>query len=234
MRVALGCALGFALTACGADSSDLSGADYSASGTTTEEVGDETSGGLETGEMGTGDASDEEPYDVEVQVTLDGVPVEGAIVMQGGGEAQPATDSAGRVTLTVDPEVPGERVIIASHPEARNVGTPAPSAQDGMTPVSIALIRTVAGDNEAYEFQDPGSPTDFATTAKCAHCHTSQVADWYASPHRTSAANPVLHDVFAGAAHAFADSATCEAAGGAWAERRQGGAEEVCVGIIRE
>ena len=217
-------ALGVALTACGADSSGPSGGGDDPSGATTGESGDEMpdgpeTGGVDAGDAGdTGDASSATPYDVEVQVTLDGAPVSGAIVMQGGGEAQPTTDAQGRATLTVDPEVPGERVIIAAHPEARNVGTPAPRAEEGTTMVSIALTRIAAGDNEAYEFQDPGSPTDFATTAKCAHCHTSQVADWYASPHRTSASNPVLHDLFAGAAHAFADPASCGAAGGAWAE----------------
>jgi hypothetical protein len=48
------------------------------------------------------------------------------------------------------------------------------------------------------------------------------VIDWTASPHRSSASNPTVHDVYAGTARLLSAS-DCTAAGGTW---RQLGAEE--------
>jgi hypothetical protein len=49
------------------------------------------------------------------------------------------------------------------------------------------------------------------------HCHVTIGEYWFESPHRTSAKNPTVHDLYAGAAAAFAARGDCEAAGGTWA-----------------
>jgi hypothetical protein len=160
------------------------------------------------------------PYDVAVTVTLDGAPVADAVVMQGGGAGQWRTDAEGRVTVTIDPAVVGEQYVVAAHPEARNGGVEV----EGPASVTVALVRFDASDNPAYEFADPGPESnEGTTTAQCNHCHVTLHADWYASPHRTAASNPVLHDVYGGTAAAFASASVCEAAGGTWGDATEPG-----------
>ncbi|MEM6926013.1 MAG: hypothetical protein AAF602_03715, partial [Myxococcota bacterium] len=128
--------------------------------------------------------------EVRVTVLLDGEPVEGAWVGVGGG-ASTVTDPFGEAELVVGEDA----VIIASHPEARTLGTEADRAD-----VVMELTRFGTVDNEAYVFGDPGEPGDRGTTAQCAHCHQSALTDWDASTHRAAASNPIVHDVYAGTA----------------------------------
>ncbi len=143
---------------------------------------------------------------IEVWVTLDGEPVEGAWVGIGGGD-HAYTGPDGRAQLWLGD---GDRVI-ASHPEARTLSVP---ATDG---ARVELTRFATEDNPAYVFQDPGIPGERGTTAQCGHCHASMLVDWAASPHRTSASNPVVHDVFAGTSR-HTDADACAQAGGRWLE----------------
>ena len=129
----------------------------------------------------------EGPRDVRVGVTLDGEPVQGAMVTLGGSNVSQPTDAAGEVVLSV-PGV-GLPVAIAGHPDARTKGTDVPSDSDA---VLIALQRFSRADNEAYPFANPGPPDDRLTNDRCGHCHVTIADDWYDSPHRTAASNPAV------------------------------------------
>ena len=143
--------------------------------------------------------------EVNVTVLLDGEPVPDAWVSVGGGE-HTTTDAEGRATLVVD----GAPLLIASHPEAR------PAVIQSPLPVEVfELVRFSRIDNEAYVFQDSGEPGDPGTTAECGHCHQAMVTDWDASPHRSSASNPVVQATYAGTS-LHADQAACEIDGGIW------------------
>jgi hypothetical protein len=154
------------------------------------------------------------PFDVSVTVTLDGAPVADAIVMQGGARVHVSTDADGHAAVTVDPAIAGDLVVIAAHPEARTQGVEVSAAGA----VTLDLVRFLTTDNPAYSFGDPGGPADEPnTTAQCNHCHVTIHDAWYASPHRTAASNPVLQDLYAGTAAAFADAGSCTTNAGTWA-----------------
>jgi hypothetical protein len=157
----------------------------------------------------TGDPSDTDPGDhtdpgddtddrttqtVAVTVTLDGAPVAGATVLQAGTTTHYVTDAAGVAIVEVDRTLHGERYVVAGVPDARQAGGYVTDATAAMT---IALTR-YGPDNERYLFQDPGQPGVEGDTSQCAHCHKSLVADWWGSPHRTSASNPKLWDLYEG------------------------------------
>lgn len=156
-----------------------------------------------------------------VQVTLDGAPVEGAVVVQPGVDRLHRTDAEGRVTVQVDLTVPGDHVLVASHPDARQGWQFATEASPD--PIEIALQTYDPADNLEYVFQDPGTPDRRDNTNQCAHCHNTLNDDWYASPHRTAASNPHVHDLYSGTASALADRTACETAGGTWASGLQPG-----------
>ena len=152
---------------------------------------------------------------LEVRVTLDGEPVEGARVVQPGGRHHVQTDASGVALIDLDLRV-SVLGITAAHPEARTAGDEFwgdPPWEDG---VDIALERYDTSDNPDYVFQDPGTPERNGTTDYCSHCHVTMVADWVESAHEGAAKNPVVHDLYAGTAAAFEDEAACDAAGGQW------------------
>ncbi|MCB9796505.1 MAG: hypothetical protein H6741_27730 [Alphaproteobacteria bacterium] len=155
---------------------------------------------------------------IHVQVTLDGEPVEGATVLQGGLPGRYTTDAEGQVSFTLDASVEGDVLVMAGHPDARTQGDfvwEVPT--DGSTiEFELALERFSRDDNLEYVFQDPGAPDIEDTTAQCSHCHVSIVEDWWASPHRQSASNAHVQDLYAGAAGAYGDAGACGAAGGLW------------------
>ena len=152
-------------------------------------------------DLGDTDANTESDFELArtVQVTLDGVPVEGALVMQGGTAATYRTGPDGSVAIMLDPDVPGDVVVIASHPEAR-VGNVEPRATGDL---SIELIRYNPADNDDYVFRDPGEPDRSPTTNQCGHCHRTITEGWVDSAHRGAASNPRVHDLYAGAAAAL-------------------------------
>ena len=158
------------------------------------------------------DSAEADRYEaVVVTVTLDGEPLQGATVSQGGSEERWTTDSAGQVTVTADTWMEGGTILMASHPEARIKGD---SPSDGV--LTVELIRTVDVDNTDFLFQDPGTPDDNGNTSKCSHCHITINADWVDTPHAEAASGVPLHDLYAGAAAALSDASSCEAAGGQW------------------
>lgn len=162
---------------------------------------------------------------LSVLVTLDGAPVEGALVVQGGSPSRWTTDASGLAAVQVDTAIDGYLTIMASHDEARIAGEELPSDPADLDarfasgePLVIALERFATIDNTAYHFQDPGDPDNRDTSNQCGHCHLTISDDWYASAHRSSASNPVVHDLYAGAAAAFDDEDACAEAGGSWME----------------
>ena len=152
------------------------------------------------------------PDAYELTVTLDGQVIAGAVVMQGGGDESWLTGADGRATVTMDDSIPGERGVFASHPLAR-VGYLRAGEEAALT---LELVGFDPSDNEAYVFDNPGSPTDNADTGKCAHCHTTLNEDWYDSAHRQSASNPAVQDLYAGTVSALSTQADCQVAGGQW------------------
>jgi hypothetical protein len=169
---------------------------------------------VESAEPDPVDSDHPEPFALLVTVTLDGDPVEGAVVIQGGSNDHWLSSADGTVTMVVDTGISGEWIIHASHPDARIGAVQLWDAK--AEPIEIALTRFDTSDNPAYVFQDPGTPTRNDNTAYCSHCHRGMVDDWFASPHRTSASNPVVQDVYAGTALALSDATQCSEAGGQW------------------
>ncbi len=174
----------------------------------------------DSGELDSDEPEDSAEEDVQaswplsVAVTLDGSPVEGALVVQPGGEHLGVTDASGMVDVVLDGTVNGSISVAASHPDARLAGTDFYSeVPDSLT---IELERFDLSDNEAYSFQDPGSPTQTSTANYCSHCHQTFISDWYDSPHRSSASNVVVQDLYAGAAAAWDSQSVCEELGGNW------------------
>jgi len=140
---------------------------------------------------------------VVVTVTLDGAPVRAMVQINDG--VQVHTNDQGQITL---PGTIGDTAI-AAHPDARIRGREI-SGPD----VSIALERFDRSDNTDYVFQPPGVPGDLGTTAECGHCHQGQVTDWAASPHRTSASNVHVQELYSGTV--ALNAADCASSGGTW------------------
>lgn len=135
------------------------------------------------------------PAQVRITVYLDGAPAPDVLVMQGGSTTFLRTDAAGQVDVPLDRQIRGYPVIIASHPQARIRGVELWPGDP--LPERIDLTR-YGPDNPAYTFLDPGEPRRRGTTGQCGHCHRSMNDDWFASPHRTSASNPVVRSVYRG------------------------------------
>lgn len=158
------------------------------------------------------------------RVTLDGVPVEGATVLQAGIDVLHHTDASGEVALDVDLTLDAEWVLVAGHPEARQEAIGVDPDDDVV--LEIALTRFDPRDNLEYAFQDPGTPDRRGSTAQCAHCHQTFNDDWWSSPHRSATSNVHVQDLYAGVTTALADARTCTEAGGTWASGLEPGTRE--------
>lgn len=157
---------------------------------------------------------DEGPDERLLRVTLDGQAAAGVKVFQGGTQDRLETDAAGEALIPLDDTVEGEIWFMAAHPEARTGAVQVHPDTDGDLVIDLTRFSTV--DNLDYAYENPGTPDDRADTGRCAHCHPTINAFWYDSPHRSSASNPWVQDVYAGAAAAWSDEAACSAAGGQW------------------
>lgn len=164
-----------------------------------------------------------------VRVTLDGEPVQDAVVVQGGVDVLHRTGADGSYDLEVDLTVRGEWWVVASHPQARVRAKQV--RVDGPATLELDLVSYERTDNPEYIFQDPGTPSRRDTTNQCAHCHNTLNDDWWSSVHRTAASNPELHDLYSGTASAISGRSACEDAGGSWSvglEPGTGGALARC------
>jgi len=159
-----------------------------------------------------------EPFPLPVLVLLDGEPAAGVSLGQGGLPDRWETDDDGLAEVVIDPSLDAEHWVVASHPDARQNGAEVPEdAADGLAePVRIELTRFDPSDNPDYEFRDPGIPGEAGTTAQCNHCHQTIADFWGASPHRTTASNPTVQDLYAGVRSDLDTEGGCAEAGGDW------------------
>lgn len=163
------------------------------------------------------------PDELTVTVLLDGVPAEGATVVQGGTAIHVSTDANGQARIRPRYDIDGEYLVVATAPTAR---TRSAAIVPGSNRVTVELTSYNPTDNPEYRFQDPGEPGRRSNTAQCGHCHESINDQWFASPHRTSASNPFVHDLYAGTAHRLTTEAACVEAGGQWRIARLPGGGE--------
>jgi hypothetical protein len=152
-----------------------------------------------------------------IVVDQDGVPVDQAIVMQGGGTRSMLTGPDGAYSWDVTDEIPGERVIVAAKIGYRTAGESFAEVPDGS--VVLTLHEVEPPDNaEGYDFGHPGvgDPMVDNSTLFCGHCHTTFAAEFNQSAHARATRDPRVQDLYAGAAAAWTSAAACTAAGGEW------------------
>jgi hypothetical protein len=160
----------------------------------------------------------------EVLVTLDDQPVENAFVSQGGTGFTFKTNQQGKVLMWVDPSVAGQLMIVAAHPSARTKAVEVSDQQESS--ITIALTAYEASDESNYQIADPGEPTRRNSTAQCGHCHLTNNDSWFESPHRSSAKNPIVYDLFMGSASGYQTQEDCIQANGKWKDSRSPGTDE--------
>jgi len=187
----------------------------------------------ETADTGAGPTSRE----LRVRVLLDGEPAPDTTVLQGGADGRWTTDANGEVTITVDLTVIGDIEVMASRSDARIQGLIVHDSDyntgegDTAGPFVVSISRFDTSDNPEYTFLDPGDvPWEESNTTMCMHCHRTLHEEWTLSPHRTSASNAVVQDVYQGTAFAL-DAEDC-AELGEWASVQTPGAttqQDACV-----
>jgi hypothetical protein len=150
-------------------------------------------------------------------VVTDGTsPVEGALVMQGGGEPAMTTGPDGKYTITLSQAIPGTPTVVAAKIGYRAAGVEFLFLPDG--PVELALGYVTPPDEPGYPYADPGTG-DVAhdnNTKYCGHCHTTFAKQFQGSEHAESARGPMVQDLYAGVSEAYSTQPLCLAAGGRW------------------
>lgn len=159
-----------------------------------------------------------------VRVTLDGAPLPGALITQGGSGRAWRADDEGTSYVQLDLEALDELTLFASHESARTRAVKLTETQ--REPVEIKLQSADPVDELGYSFSDPGEPTRRESTSQCGHCHLSNNDAWYESPHRRSAKNPTVYDLYMGRASGLTSEEDCLARGGRWALAQQEGRDE--------
>jgi hypothetical protein len=160
----------------------------------------------------------------EVLVTLDDQPIEDAFVSQGGTGFSFKTNAEGKVLMWVDPRVAGQLMIIATHKSARTKAIEVSSDQQANLVIDLRSYQ--ASDESSYQIADPGEPSHRNSTAQCGHCHLANNDSWFESPHRSSAKNPIVYDLFMGSASAYQSQEDCINAKGKWKDSRVPGSDE--------
>lgn len=180
-------------------------------------TGGEAGAGGGAGEGGQGGAKLPEVFWVSGTITDGSRPLEGAIVMQGGGAPDFTTGPDGVFEIQLTTALPGVPTLIATKVGYRTRGHEVTSVTG--EPIVMALVEVEPPDNDStYEFGHPGwgSPDTDISTAYCGHCHTTLTAQFQESAHVRATNDPLLQDLYAGVASAFNDAAACAAAGGEW------------------
>lgn len=150
-----------------------------------------------------------------VVVDENGDPVADAMVLQGGQrDAIFVTPADG--TFSIEMTYPGYGVpgIVASKLGYRTVGADVFVVPD--SPMTLTLVSVKPTDNPSYEYGDPGTGVGVSSTKQCGHCHATFARDFQLSKHKDAAKNPLVHDLYAGAAHLIGDAVSCATAGGSW------------------
>ncbi len=182
------------------------------------DVGDDDDVVSDDDDAGDDDAGDDDddalvlPTSVQVQVTLDGVPVQGAQVLQGGTTKVVLSDAEGGATLSLV-AIPGDEVwVIAALEGHRSVGEQLDAKPEGAVLLDLTPVQV---DNADYSYGLAGTD-DRDTTEYCSHCHISATEQFAGSAHFVSARDEQVHDLFAGTAGALGSQEACAAAGGNW------------------
>lgn len=150
-------------------------------------------------------------------VTDGSAPLEGAIVMQAGGEPAFTTGPDGAFAIEMTASIPGTRAVVAAKIGYRTGGVELLELPEG--DVLLELLEARPPDNTGYIYGDPGVGDGISSTAYCDHCHTTFVKQFWTSAHAKAAKDPLVQDLYAGVTSAATDAAGCAAAGGVW---RQG------------
>lgn len=147
-------------------------------------------------------------------VTDGSAPLEGAIVMQAGGEPAITTGPDGAFSIVLTSAIPGTRTIAAAKVGYRTKGVELFALPE--EPVVLELLAVSVPDNESYVYGDPGVGDPDSSTQYCDHCHTTFVKQFRASAHAKAAKDPLVQDLYAGVTSAAGGAATCAAIGGVW------------------
>ncbi|MBK6514274.1 MAG: carboxypeptidase regulatory-like domain-containing protein [Polyangiaceae bacterium] len=147
-------------------------------------------------------------------VDEDDEPLEGALVLQGGGDIQLQTGPDGAFEVTLTQAIPGYVTVVAAKIGYRSAGLELIELPD--EPVVLKLFSIEAPDNQAYKFLEPGVGDHAADnkTSFCGHCHTTFAAQFQTSAHARSVRSPIVQDLYAGVATAASSAADCAAVGG--------------------
>jgi len=148
---------------------------------------------------------------VPVFVSEGGAPLQGASILQAGGEIQGVTGANGRFVAVVDTTWDADIYIVAAMEGRRSAGTEI----DFIPTEDVALeLAPVSADNPDYTFGPPGLEM-MDSTEYCAHCHFRYIEQFQESAHQNAASDAEVHDVYAGTA-SFSDQVSCEEARGRW------------------
>lgn len=164
-----------------------------------------------------------EVFTVTGVVTDGEAPLEGAIVMQGGGAPDLVTGPDGAFSVALTREIPGTPTLVAAKVGYRTRGIEFTALPGG--PVELALLEAAPPDDTGYVFGDPGTgdPAHDSSTAYCGHCHTTLVAQFQTSGHARATRDPLVQDLYAGTAQGITTAGACAAAGGSWRAGREPG-----------
>jgi len=147
-------------------------------------------------------------------VDENGVPIEGAMVLQGGRpETLLFSNADGSFSIELDYlgyGIPGVTAITEEH---RAAGTEFHTLPDG--PVELVLHKAHAPDNPNYGYLKPGD-AESPSTEFCGHCHNTFAGEFQSSKHAEATRDPLVQDLYAGVTQAQNDEGSCIAAGGRW------------------
>lgn len=164
--------------------------------------------------VGAGGSNLPDEFTITGVVTDGSAPLEGAIVMQGGGEPAIVTGPDGAFSIMMTRAIAGTPTVVAAKVGYRSRGVELTELPE--EPVLLELPYVSAPDNVGYVFGDPGqgsTETDISTKF-CGHCHTTFAKQFQSSAHAKATKDPLVQDLYAGVTRAHADKASCEAAGG--------------------
>lgn len=157
-----------------------------------------------------------ETFTVSGVVTDGTAPVEGAIVMQGGGAPQMVTGPDGTFSVTLTTKIIGTPAVVAAKTGYRSAGDE--FLELPTDSVELILYAAQPPDNIGYTFGNPGQglvETD-VSTKYCGHCHTTLAKQFQSSAHAKATRDPLVQDLYAGVSRAYSDQIACENAGGVW------------------
>jgi len=220
--IALNASLGVALVAaCSSDpttaasASSSSGGAGGAAATTSTSATASVTGATGTGGGGSGGAATLPDKFMVTGIVTDGkAPLEGAIVMQGGGKPALLTGPDGTFTLEISSAIPAIPAVVAAKLGYRSAGIELDELPNG--PVTLALRFGAQPDNIGYAYGEPGNGVTAHdnSTKFCGHCHTTYAKQFQTSAHAKATRDPLVQDLYAGVASAFTTPAACLAVGG--------------------